>query len=1172
MRTMTVRWYFLLLVLVLCHGQLPVLGQGEWNNWYFGWHAGMTFSGGSPMPLPTSPIAQSSGVSAFSVSDSSGAFLFCSNGMTIYDKNLNPMPNGAGLLAGGSALQAAIALQLPGSTRLYYIITVGHKPGIIGQIIGLHYSVVDMNLNGGLGDVVSGMKNIPLAYGDSTVDVLSATRHSNNKDFWIVAFKRGQVNQYLSYLLTTSGISTMPIISPTSLKGKIRTFVEGSLKISPDGKNLICSDSLHELCYFNTSSGEVTKRFTFYSDSLSFLAHPGKEFSINSKYLYISGRDNSPLNSPLYQYDMDAPDSLGFAQSKIFLGNGAGINIHLGPDWKIYLGNSFLLSDSLNVINFPNLPGTQCSYVKNIINLGNPHNSCFPQFFQTYKAYIHHSGNCQENPVLFSSDIWPHADTIRWIFGDPPSGGDNISYIPNPSHFFSTPGNYTVELYVRYIDNRTDTSWQTITIVAGPPVFLGQDRTICTGNTTTLDAGFCLGCIYEWKDVATGLVVGTNQTFTTGTTGNYCVKVINGNNCSGYDTVQVVTTPVPQVTNTQLTKSICSGESTNIALSSSVSGTMFHWTASLVSGNITGFSADSGLVINQILVDNLPTAGVVTYSVIPKVGSCSGNAVDFTVTVNPGDSAKVSVSASANNICAGTQVTFTAVPTNPGAAPIYQWKVNGILSGNNSPVFTHTPVNGDQIHCVMTSSMTVCVSNNPAASNIITMTVNPLLPVSVAVSASANNVCAGTPVTFTAVPVNGGSAPSYLWKVNGIPMGTNSPVYSYVPGNNDAVTCTLSSSETCTIGNPTTSPATIMAVISQLSANVSIAASSNPFCARSPVLFTATPVNGGSNPVFQWMVNGINAGSNSPTFSYIPVNGDQIIVHCQSSIVNCISGNPATSPSLTMIERESPNVSFTACFDTITTVSAKPFRLKGGLPLGGTYSGPGVNSTTGIFTPSTAGPGTHTITYTYTNAHGCVSNAKCKVQNANFSAFTCGSNLTDIRDGKVYPTVQIGSQCWMQKNLDYGTAIPLSTHQTDNCIVEQYLQSSIVNPGNRKSIYQWDELMRYESAPGGQGLCPPGWHVPSEGDWNILFDYYDGQSRAGEALMDPFLNGFKADPDGVLYQNTIWSFADFAVLFWSSTPVDATRAWSHGMNGINFSVSSYPAMMADAFPVRCVRD
>jgi len=241
------------------------------------------------------------------------------------------------------------------------------------------------------------------------------------------------------------------------------------------------------------------------------------------------------------------------------------------------------------------------------------------------------------------------------------------------------------------------------------------------------------------------------------------------------------------------------------------------------------------------------------------------------------------------------------------------------------------------------------------------------------------------------------------------------------------------------------------------------------------------------------------------------------------------------------------------------------------LPLGGTYSGPGVNSTTGIFTPSTAGPGNHTITYTYTNALGCSSTSQSVIQSISQSLIPCGTNQTDIRDGKVYPTVQIGSQCWMQKNLAYGLTIPSTNPQTDNCIPEKYnCPLSIVNC--QLSLYQWDELMRYETAPGSQGLCPPGWHIPSESDWNILFDYYDGQSRAGEALTDPFLNGFKADPDGVLYQNTIWSFADFAILFWSSTPVDATRAWSHGMNNINFSVSSYPALKADAFPVRCVRD
>jgi len=121
-------------------------------------------------------------------------------------------------------------------------------------------------------------------------------------------------------------------------------------------------------------------------------------------------------------------------------------------------------------------------------------------------------------------------------------------------------------------------------------------------------------------------------------------------------------------------------------------------------------------------------------------------------------------------------------------------------------------------------------------------------------------------------------------------------------------------------------------------------------------------------------------------------------------------------------------------------------------------------------------------------------------------------------------------------------------------------------------VYQWDELMRYNDTPAGQGLCPPGWHIPTESDWTTLLNFYQGASRAGEPMLDTFLNGFKATPDGVLYQNATWSFTGFAVIYWSSSPIDAIRAWSHGMNTVSFSVSSYPALKADAFPVRCVRD
>ena len=316
------------------------------------------------------------------------------------------------------------------------------------------------------------------------------------------------------------------------------------------------------------------------------------------------------------------------------------------------------------------------------------------------------------------------------------------------------------------------------------------------------------------------------------------------------------------------------------------------------------------------------------------------------------------------------------------------------------------------------------------------MSVNPLLPAGISVSASANNVCAGTSVTFTAAPVNGGSAPSYQWKVNGITAGTNSPVYAYVPLNNDAVTCSLTSSEACAAGNPAVSPAVTMIVNAQLPVSVSISASINPFCIGTPVSFTASPANGGPLAVYQWKVNGVNAGVNAPVFTYNPVSGD-VITCLMTSSLHCVSGNPVLSNVIGMMGSPAPPVSLGLCFDSVTTVGAKPFKLKGGLPLGGTWSGPGVNLITGMFNPAQAGVGTHTLTYSYTNVYGCEASAMCNVQCANISAFTCGSVLTDIRDGRTYPTVQIGSQCWMQKNLEYGIAIPENIPQTDNCVPEK---------------------------------------------------------------------------------------------------------------------------------------
>jgi len=449
------------------------------------------------------------------------------------------------------------------------------------------------------------------------------------------------------------------------------------------------------------------------------------------------------------------------------------------------------------------------------------------------------------------------------------------------------------------------------------------------------------------------------------------------------------------------------------------------------------------------------------------------------------------------------------------------------------------------------------------------MTVDPYLPVSITVSASDNPFCAGSSVTFSATPANGGANPSYLWKVNGITAGGNSQAFTYSPANGDLVVCILSSSELCKTNDPASSPAVLMLENSNLPAGVTITASSNPFCPGSTVTFTATPSNGGTIPVYQWKVNGTNAGINSPTYSYNPINGDS--VRCiLSSNLPCVTGNPASSAKIIMSGTLASVVTFTPCFDTITSTNAKPIKLKGGIPLGGIYSGPGVNSITGFFNPAAAGTGTKTITYYYTNVSLCTALAHSHIINYQLSIFNCGDSLKDIRDNKAYATIQIGTQCWMAANLDYGTEIIANLNQRDNCIAEKY--SSHLSPLTSHSFYQWDELMQYDDTPASQGLCPPGWHVPTEIDWDLLFTNWTNNAFAASPLKYSGYSGFNALLTGTSHENLQWDYSGFATFFWSSTPHGPYKAWAHGMNDPDASVSSYPSVRTNAFAVRCIKD
>lgn len=193
--------------------------------------------------------------------------------------------------------------------------------------------------------------------------------------------------------------------------------------------------------------------------------------------------------------------------------------------------------------------------------------------------------------------------------------------------------------------------------------------------------------------------------------------------------------------------------------------------------------------------------------------------------------ASVTISASANPVCEGTPVNYTATSVNGGTLPTYHWQLNGNTAGTNNNSFSIFPANGDLVRCILTSNL-ACVSGNPDTSNIIAMTVNPSLPVTVSIVADQNPVPAGTEVLFTATGMNGGTGPTFQWRVNGANVGINSPQYAYIPLNGDLVTCLFTSNEICTYGNP---------AISNTMAVTVITGTGDPLSQRYPQMFSISP-------------------------------------------------------------------------------------------------------------------------------------------------------------------------------------------------------------------------------------------------------------------------------------------------------------------------------------------
>jgi hypothetical protein len=349
----------LLLSIILLFVLLQSSAQNQGNIWYFGGNyldqqvrgAGLDFNSGMPVPLTNSGMGYTEGCASYC--NTSGALLFYAKGDSIYDNTHSLMSNGAGLGGNWSTGQSTLIVPVTNDSNTYYVFSNSGEPTSPGT--GLHYSIVDMSLNGGLGQVT--LKAIPLL--SNTGEQLTGTKHSNGIDFWVITTDYDSTIFY-SYRISAMGVSAS-VISDLGYN----SFAHFNLDMSPNGNKIAMkvgpSATLGRVLFdFDNSSGVVSNPYPLLQDQ----ENCGSTFSPDGNLFYDI--ENLPAVDKIIQYDLNAPNILASKTVIATSTNDFRMDMKIGPDGKIYISKKY---NFLDVIHNPNVIGAGCNYEVEGVNL-----------------------------------------------------------------------------------------------------------------------------------------------------------------------------------------------------------------------------------------------------------------------------------------------------------------------------------------------------------------------------------------------------------------------------------------------------------------------------------------------------------------------------------------------------------------------------------------------------------------------------------------------------------------------------------------------------------------------------------------------------------------------------------------------------------------------------------
>ncbi len=535
------------------------------NIWIFGNGAGLDFNNGSPLPIAVSmPIELDEGCA--NVCDANGQLLFITDGYTVLDRNYNIMPNGNGLITDiplppnimGSTSQGALIVPMPGNPQKYYVFSL--TPEDLFQYRGrLYYSVVDMNSNGGMGDVEPAQKGILL---DTLLTEHMRSVVGDDCNIWLVVASL-QSPAFKSFEINSAGLSNTPVISNY---GSSSVVGVGRMCISPNRKKLsIGREFALELYDFNPATGAVSNPMILDASEGSY----GICFSPDNSKLYVNAGFSS-----LAQYDLSSGTAAGIIASKYILDpNRPLIDIKLGPDGKIY----YTSEPGIGRIDAPDLYGAACMFNSSAITLVPGTLAAgrgFPNVISLVKPDTMYTVRQKKAPCYGYNHLLQANDNSGW--GYVWSNGT-----ASPETTVQQPGTYWVNYHTAPCIFHSDTFQVSVDYVLPQlTAFAGCKGASNAIITASVFPGDTVTHSYTWRynnQVIKGpLFTNQGDTLQGITSGTYTLQIIAGNNC---DTTLSIVVPDPdyEASFSMSDSIICMGNEVSFLNMSQGGFTTFHW-------------------------------------------------------------------------------------------------------------------------------------------------------------------------------------------------------------------------------------------------------------------------------------------------------------------------------------------------------------------------------------------------------------------------------------------------------------------------------------------------------------------------------------------------------------------------------------------------------------------